>query len=205
MAVSCSDRNSFTVSTSEVQRWMMSPVRFFMCQPNGSLSMCAKSRLAHRFDKRFGGFCVVQSLDITEHRGQKRENGYRRRDYPEPLSQHRHPSDKVDDAVCKSGRADFSFPITVSTVKRLSAVHKTYCRKHKRGDHTHGKKTLASVKKHKEQTSRRNCPSAGILFFLFFCHCHRTPEKSNWRRLPRPFLLPPTVFGGTDNAAYIQL
>lgn len=127
-----------------------------------------KKQIAHRFDKRLGGFCVVQSLDITEHRGQKRENGYRRRDYPEPLSQHRHPSDKVDDAVCKSRQSRFFLPDHgVNRKTDYLRIHKIYCRKHKRGDHTHGKKTLASVKEHKEQTSRRNCPSAGILFFFF--------------------------------------
>ena len=30
--VICSARKFFSVSMSEVQRWMMSPVRFFICQ-----------------------------------------------------------------------------------------------------------------------------------------------------------------------------
>ena len=33
--VSCSERKFFVVSMSEVQRWMISPVRFFMCQEKG--------------------------------------------------------------------------------------------------------------------------------------------------------------------------
>ena len=33
--VSCSDRKFFVVSMSEVQRWMISPVRFFICQEKG--------------------------------------------------------------------------------------------------------------------------------------------------------------------------
>ena len=34
-AVSCSDTKFLIISTSEVQRWMISPVWFFMCQENG--------------------------------------------------------------------------------------------------------------------------------------------------------------------------
>ena len=34
--VSCSDRKFLVVSMSEVQRWMISPVRFFICQEKGS-------------------------------------------------------------------------------------------------------------------------------------------------------------------------
>ena len=34
--MSCSERKFFTMSTSEVQRWIMSPVLFFMCHEKGS-------------------------------------------------------------------------------------------------------------------------------------------------------------------------
>ena len=37
--VSCSETKFFIVSISEVQRWMMSPVRFFMCQEKGRCSI----------------------------------------------------------------------------------------------------------------------------------------------------------------------
>ena len=41
--VICSEMKFFIVSMSEVQRWMMSPVRFFMCHAKGRCSMCSKS------------------------------------------------------------------------------------------------------------------------------------------------------------------
>ena len=41
--VSCSDRNSFTVSTSDVQRWIRSPVRFSPYQ---------EKRIRSRWEKR---------------------------------------------------------------------------------------------------------------------------------------------------------
>ena len=43
MDVSCSERNRFTMSTSDVHRWMMSPVRWDMCQENGRCWMWPKS------------------------------------------------------------------------------------------------------------------------------------------------------------------
>ena len=41
--VSCSATNVRMRSTSVVQRWMMSPVWFFMCQAKGRREMCANS------------------------------------------------------------------------------------------------------------------------------------------------------------------
>ena len=41
--VSCSDTKRFIVSISEVQRWMISPVRFFICQEKGRCSMWEKA------------------------------------------------------------------------------------------------------------------------------------------------------------------
>ena len=46
--MNCSVTKLRTVSTSLVQRWMMSPVWFFMCQAKGRRWMCAKSRLRMR-------------------------------------------------------------------------------------------------------------------------------------------------------------
>ena len=42
--VSCSDRKFFVVSMSDVQRWMMSPVRFFICQEKGRRWIWENSR-----------------------------------------------------------------------------------------------------------------------------------------------------------------
>ena len=41
--VSCSETKFFIVSMSEVQRWMISPVRFFMCQEKGRCSIWEKA------------------------------------------------------------------------------------------------------------------------------------------------------------------
>ena len=43
IAVSCSERKFLVVSMSEVQRWMMSPVRFFIYQEKGRCWIWEKS------------------------------------------------------------------------------------------------------------------------------------------------------------------
>ena len=50
--VSCSERKRFTVSTSDVQRWIRSPVSFFDSQANGSFSMCVNSISRMVFTRR---------------------------------------------------------------------------------------------------------------------------------------------------------
>ena len=41
--VICSEMKPLSVSMSEVQRWMMSPVWCFVCQEKGRRSICRKS------------------------------------------------------------------------------------------------------------------------------------------------------------------
>ena len=190
-SISCMEINRCAVSTSYVQRCMMSPVWFSVCHENGRRWICAEQRVAQPFYmnilRAFGG---AQPVEIAE----KRRPGptppstpaahrmkYWRAEYAAPAELIRTARSK------KAGSAVCSLPITESTVKPTICGIRNVNRI---------LKTAAATpsRKYRLPPSANRMTKWNNVFFLFFIVLYQTFKVLTQTNLQKKHLIPAALF-----------